>query len=314
MANLRRVGIQQLAVCDPDPARLSPVVSELEVEPFADFSVALATKKPDLVFVCTPPIFHVVQALAAVKAGAHVFIEKPLSDCLQGVEELAAEADARDRTVQVGYNLRFHPGIRKLKDLVDKGTLGRILWAQVEAGQYLPDWRPWQDYRQSYTARKELGGGILLDGSHELDYITWLLGTPVEVMSMTAKVSALDVNVEDCASVLLRFASGCQADVHLDFVQRSYSRRCKLAGEKGTAVWDFTSREVKLFSAETGLWQIFSYDFEPNQMYISEVEDFLRCVGNRERPLVDLQQATDVLRLVLTAKKSGDEGSRKLFA
>jgi predicted dehydrogenase len=312
-ANLRRAGIQRLAVCDPDTQRLNAVVDELKIEPFPDFVAALAIVKPDLVFVCTPPVFHVVQALAAVRAGAHVFIEKPLSDHLEGVDQLTTEADARGRTVQVGYNLRFHPGIRKLKDFIDTGALGRILWAQVEAGQYLPDWRPWQDYRQSYTARKELGGGILLDGSHELDYITWLLGKPVEVLSMAGKVSTLDVDVEDCASVLLRFASGCQADVHLDFVQRGYSRSCKLVGEKGTAAWDFTSNEVKLFSAETGVWKGFAYDFDTNDMYVSEVRDFVRCVDCGERPVVDLRQATDVLKLVLAAKKSAAIGCRQLL-
>jgi predicted dehydrogenase len=184
----------------------------------------------------------------------------------------------------------------------------------VEAGQYLPDWRPWQDYRHSYTAQRELGGGILLDGSHELDYITWLLGKPVEVLSMAGKVSTLDIDVEDCATVLLRFASGCQVDVHLDFVQRAYSRSCKLVGEKGTAVWDFTSRGVKLFSADTGVWETFAYDFDTNDMYVSEMQDFVRCVDCREPPVVDLLQATEVLKLVLAAKRSSAKGCRELVA
>lgn len=251
MTNLHKLGIRKLAACDPDPDRLVPMVSELSVEPLSDFSAALAARKPDVVFVCTPPVHHVDQVLQALRGGAHVFVEKPLSHGLEGIEELASEAGRRGRTVQVGYNLRFHPGLRKLKELVEAGTLGRALWARVEAGQYLPDWRPWQDYRQSYTARRDLGGGILLDGSHELDSITWLLGKPLEVMCMAGKVSALEVDVEDCAGVLLRFAGGAQADIHLDFVQRAYSRSCKLVGERGTALWDFTSREVKVFMAET---------------------------------------------------------------
>ncbi len=165
--------------------------------------------------------------------------------------------------MQVGYNLRFHPGLRKLKELVEAETLGRLLWAYVEAGQYLPDWRPWQDYRQSYTARRDLGGGILLDGSHELDSITWLMGKPTEVMCMAGKVSALEVDVEDCADVLLRFPCGAQADIHLDFVQHGYSRSCKLVGELGTALWDFTSREVKIYLAKTKSWQSFPHVSNP---------------------------------------------------
>ena len=87
-------------------------------------------------------------------------------------------------------------------------AVSKILWAHVEAGSYLPDWRPWQDYRKSYTARRELGGGILLDGSHEIDYMTWLFGAPRELACMADHVSELEVNVEDCATILMRFADG----------------------------------------------------------------------------------------------------------
>ncbi len=304
MTNLFQLGVRKLAACDPDPERLMPMVREFKVEPFSDFSAALAAKKPDVVFVCTPPVCHVGQALQAVGGGAHVFIEKPLSHNLDGIEELMGETRRRNRTVQVGYNLRFHPGLRKLKEIVESNVLGRILWAYVEAGQYLPDWRPWQDYRQSYTARRDLGGGILLDGSHELDSVTWLLGTPAEVMCMAGRVSALEVDVEDCADVSLRFTSGTQAYIHLDFVQRAYSRSCKLVGERGTAIWDFTSPEVRVFSAETNRWQSFPHSFEPNEMYVAEVEHFFQCIVGGETPMVDLMQATNVLKLALAAKSA----------
>lgn len=302
LRNLHRLGIQRLAACDVDRERLAPMIVKLEVEPFTDFDEALLSIKPDLVFVCTPPAFHVSQALQAVRAEAHVFIEKPLSHTLDGVDELIAEAEARQRVVQVGYNLRFHPGLRKVKQLVDEGAIGRILWARVEAGQYLPDWRPWQDYRQSYTARRELGGGILLDGSHELDYITWLLGRPVELTCMAGRVSDLDVDVEDCATMLLRFDSGAQADVHMDFVQRGFARSCKLVGEEGTIVWDYSLNQVQVHRAGSDTWETISYDFDSNDMYIAEIRHFLDCVAQSVKPLVDLTQAKMVLELALSAK------------
>ncbi len=111
-------------------------------------------------------------------------------------------------------------------------------------GSYLPDWRPWQDYRDSYTASRELGGGIILDGSHELDYVSWLFGAPADLTCMAGKVSKLQVDVEDCATVLLRFSNGLQLDVHVDFVERFYSRGCVLAGENGKLQWDFNSNKV----------------------------------------------------------------------
>ncbi len=283
------------------------MVSELGVEVFHDFSTGLDAHKPDAAFICTPPFLHVPQALRAVRSGAHVFLEKPLSHVLEGVDELAREARSRNRIVQVGYNLRFHPGLGQLKKLVQDRTLGKILWAYAEAGQYLPDWRPEQDYRQSYTAQRNLGGGILLDGSHELDYLIWLLGKPAEVLCMAGKVSTLEVDVEDCADVVVRFATGGQAQVHLDFVQRGYARSCKLVGERGTALWDYTTREVRVFSADTNKWGTFPYSFEPNDMYIFEVEHFFHCVASGETPRVDLAQAADTLKLVLAAKSAAAE-------
>lgn len=308
MRNLRALGIQRLAACDPDPDRLEPMVAELGIQAFADFKEALTATNPDVVFVCTPPVFHVPQALQAVQAGAHVFVEKPLSHTLDGVDELIAKAEAHQRVVQVGYNLRFHPGLRKVRQLLSDGAIGRILWARVEVGQYLPDWRPWQDYRQSYTACRDLGGGIILDASHELDYIIWLLGTPVELTCMAAKVSNLEVDVEDCATVLLRFASGAQADVHMDFVQRGYARFCKLVGERGTIIWDYPANQVRTYQASVNAWEVITYDFDGNNMYVAELEHFLDCVSRAATPLIDLKQAKRVLRVALAAKTSAEKG------
>ena len=314
MRNLRALGIQRLAACDPDPDRQAPMVAELGIQPFADFEEAMTAAKPDLVFVCTPPVFHVPQALQAVQAGAHVFVEKPLSHALGGVDELIAEAEAHQRVVQVGYNLRFYPGLQKVKQLVDDGAIGRILWARVEVGQYLPDWRPWQDYRQSYTARRDLGGGVILDASHELDYIIWLLGQPTEVMCMAGKVSDLEVDVEDCATVLLRFASGAHADVHMDFVQRWYARSCKLVGEQGTIIWNYPAHQVRIYKAETDSWETMIYTFDSNKMYVAEVQHFLGCVDRAATPLVDLKQAKMVLEVALAAKSAAVQGSLEVIS
>lgn len=313
MRNLRSLGIERIAACDPDPDRLSPMVEELEVIPFSDFQEALLKTRPRLVFVCSPPIFHVSQALAAVMSGADVFIEKPLSHSLDGVEELIQESEARKQVVQVGYNMRFHPGVQKTEELVRQGVIGRILWASVEVGQYLPDWRPWQDYRQSYTARRDLGGGIILDASHELEYTIHLLGAPVEIQCVAGKVSGLDVDVEDCATLLLRFAGGAQADVHMDFIQRCYSRSCKLVGETGSLVWDYPRNEVRIYRVDTGTWETLSYEFEPNDMYVDEIKHFLACVRERSQPAVDLAQSAYVLKVALAAKLAAAKGSREFI-
>jgi len=306
--NLKSLGVRDLGFCDTNASALNYGKEELHGEIFSDYREALAQFRPDLVLICTPPVYHVEEALAALEARAHVFIEKPLSHESGGIQALIAEARRRDRNVQIGYNMRFHPGLQILKELIDSGKLGRVLWLNVEAGQYLPDWRPWQHYRESYSARHELGGGIILDGSHELDYICWLLGRPTEVTCRAEHLSSLDVDVEDSAWIYLTFPERRRAELHLDFVQRAYTRTCKVVGEMGTALWDFNVQGVRWFSAEKSSWSSIPYTFEPNDMYVAELTHFLESLGNKTGPMVDLEQSRDVIVVVEAAKRSSEQG------
>lgn len=303
MGNLRKLGFEKIAATDPDSERLAAVAKEFGVQCLPDFAQALADHKPDAVFVCTPPVYHTDQARQAVRNGAHVFVEKPISDRLEGLKELAEEAHQRSRVVQVGYNLRAHPGVVRLKRCVEESAIGKILWARVEVAQYLPDWRPWQDYRKSYTAQRSLGGGIILDASHEIDYILWLLGAPAELTCMAGKVSQLDVDVEDSATILIRMASGAQVDVHMDFVQRSYARSCVLAGENGKLLWDFEKNQVSLVPPNASP-EIHRYDFESNQMYVAEIEHFFESIDGNAAPLCGIADARLTLQVALAAKES----------
>lgn len=308
LRNLHGLGLTRLGVCDVDAERSAEAASGLEVERFAELDEGLGAMHPDAVFVCTPPALHVRQAVQAVRAGAHVFIEKPISNRLEEVDELIRESEATRKVAQVGYNLRFHPGLKRVKRLLEERVIGRVLWARAEFGQYLPDWRPCQDYRFSYTASREAGGGIILDDSHELDYMLWLLGKPVELVAMAGRVSDLAVNVEDCATLLVRFEDGSQADIHMDFVQQGYQRNCKLAGEHGTIEWDYTAKHVRLLRRGDTEWKVWRYEFEPNQMYVDEVEDFLACVMTGSLPAVDVRQAKVVLEWALAARRAMSDG------
>ena len=311
--NLSALGVRQLGFCDTSAEALKQCVDSVKGPIFNDYADALQRFRPDVVVICTPPVYHVPEALAALQARAHVFIEKPLSHESSGIPALIAEARRHDRNVQIGYNMRFHPGLKILKDLIDSGKIGRVLWLNAEAGQYLPDWRPWQNYRESYSGRHELGGGIILDGSHELDYICWLLGRPIEVTCRAEHLSSLDVDVEDSAWIYLKFPDRRCAELNLDFVQRSYTRTCKVVGETGTALWDFSVPEVRWFSADEQRWNAIPYKFEPNDMYVAEMLSFLESLGTGTGPMVDLEQSRDVIRVVEAAKRSSEQGKPQLI-
>jgi predicted dehydrogenase len=297
VANLAALGVERLAVCDPDEERRAAP----GVESFVALEAALERFAPDAVFVCTPPALHVEHARAAVAAGSDVFVEKPLAASLDGVCELEREAAAAGAVVQVGYNLHFDAPLLRVRELVDAGVIGTVRYARIEFGQYLPDWRPWQDYRASYTARRALGGGIVLDASHELAYALWLLGDPVDVRCLAGRVSELEVDVEDCATILLRFASGAHGDVHVDFVQRAPTRTCTLAGDRGTIACDLDARTVSVFRAATDEWQRDVLAGTGDDAYVEEVRHFLDCCATRLEPRVGLDLGRRTLAVALRA-------------
>lgn len=240
--NLKSLSTGEIIACDIDKKRISVIGEKYGVQTCANLSQAL-TQSIDAALVCTPPSTHIPIALQIIEHGSHVFIEKPLSNSLKGVDELLRRAKDKKLVVLVGYNFRFHPGLVLVKEMLEREEVGKILSARAEVGQYLPDWRPWQDYRKSYTAQKRLGGGIILDGSHELDYMRWLLGEVREVSCMAGKLSRLEVDTEDTAEVLLRFRSGAMVAVHLDFIRHDYTRNCELIGEKGTIIWNYPDQQ-----------------------------------------------------------------------
>jgi predicted dehydrogenase len=209
----------------------------------------------------------------------------------------------------VGYNLRFHPSLQLLKAATDRGSIGRILSVRAEVGQYLPEWRPGSDYRNSVSARRELGGGVFLELSHELDYVRWIAGEITSVMAQADHISDLELNVEDTAEIILRFASGAMGSVHLDMIQQPATRSCKLIGTEGVLTWDGISGSVRLYSAKTGTWSDLhtGQKNEWNQMYLDEMEHFISCIRKRKDPLVTGLDGKRVLEIALAALQSTRE-------
>ena len=307
IGNLQSLGQSELTVYDPAMERAREFASPRRVAAAESLDVALANS-PDAVFVCTPPHLHTEMARRAVETGAHIFMEKPIASSLDGVDELLAEARLRGSHVYVGYNLRFHAGLVKAKELLDSGTIGRLLMIRAETGQYLPDWRPTQDYRSGYITRQATGGGIILDASHEIDYVRWLGGEIERVYCAADHLSGLEMDTEDSASMVLRMAGSVVGEVHLDCVQRGYARNCKMIGDEGTLIWDF-KEGVRLLRAGKQQWRTFPIVPDTNEMYIAETKHFLQCVRGEAAPLVDGETGRRVLAVALAAKRSAELGA-----
>lgn len=305
--NLRGLGVNEIIAYDAIPARSERLANEQGVKTVRDLS---ELKTVYAAFICAPPSFHVTTALTALELGAHLFIEKPISDTLDGVDRLLERAESLKRSIMVGFNLRFHPCLQHIKAQLEEGVIGRALGMRIQFGQYLPDWHPWEDYRKGYSANRELGGGVILDRVHELDYARWFLGEVCEVTCVAGKLSQLEIDTEDFAEVLLKFASGAVAEIHLDYIQRPYASSCQIIGEGGTILWDYGARHVRCFSAPTGTWQEWPEPrgFDINQTYADEVRTFLEVLEGQCIPPVDGHEGRRISQLALAAKQSAAEG------
>lgn len=308
LQNLRALGVSDLGVVESDDCRRERAAGELGVAAFAELAAGLRGS-PDFVVIATPTYLHVAQAMEAASRGLALFIEKPLSHTPAGISELSAAIEQRDLVSMVGCNMRFHPGPRKVKELLEKGRLGRILCARIHAGSYLPAWRPGTDYRSNYAAREETGGGCILDCIHEIDLARWYLGDVVDVYCAAGHLSSLEIATEDVAVLVSRHLLGALSEVHLDYVQRTYERGCQIAGEAGSIFWDFHDKQVRWYDAASDHWTTFEQPagWQLNQMYLDEMKHFLDCVRERKRTMLPVAEAERVMELVFAAKKSARE-------
>jgi predicted dehydrogenase len=305
MGNLAALGAAEVIGFDLRADRREEVRQAFGIPAVATLEEAWQAA-PDAIVITAPTALHLPLALQAAERGVHLFIEKPLANTWDGIDQLLHLARAKNLVSLVGCNMRFHPGLIRVRELLDEGAVGRVIAARLEVGQYLPDWHPWEDYRQSYSARRDLGGGVILDAIHEIDYARWLLGEVTGVFCLAGKLSRLEIDTEDTAALLLRFEQGALGEIHLDYVQRVYSRACRIIGDEGTIHWDYSAGQVRWYSARAGGWRSFDnpVEWQANDMYLDEMRHFLGCLRGRVKPEQDLFEAARVLRVALAAKAS----------
>ncbi len=254
--------------------------------------------RPEAVVICSTTDRHVEVGLRALDQGCHLFVEKPIALDLPDAQRLVEAARLGRRTLAVGCNLRFHPGLRALRRWLFEGGAARPVCLRAQVGQYLPDWRPGRDYRQSYSARADQGGGMIMEGIHEIDYTLWLLGRPDSVSCAAVKLSDLEMDAEDTAALLLTFPSGSIAELHLDCVRRGYHRSCSLDGPRGSAVLDFAAGTLAL----DGRVETLERDFSGT--YVDEMRDFLRAVEEGTASACTGEDALVALEVALAARRS----------
>ena len=259
--------------------------------------------------VSSPAPFHVSQSMEWLKAGKPMLIEKPLSDNTRGLSELKALVETHNIPVLVGYVLRYDQAAQYFYHLLQSKEIGDLLHVCIEWGSYLPDWRPEQDYRKSASASMALGGGVLLELSHEIDYANWFFSPFLEVQASVHYSKTLEINTEDGADLPLKNLEGLPVFLHLDFYRRVPTRQCRLQTTKGELVWDALAQKVCWTSAGG---QISEQHFSQSRddLFLRQLEHFFDYIENNDSPKSSLQDGVEIVKVIEKAKLSNLHGER----
>lgn len=280
-------------------------IEKYTVKIFSDLEKALL-EKPDVAFVCNPSSFHIPICIKVAEAGCHIFVEKPLSHSMEGVDELISLCQAKNLITFVGFQLRFHPCYTLVKKLINEGAIGKLLSVRAEVGEYMPGFHKWEDYRGLYTSKKDLGGGVVLSQIHEIDYLYDLFGVPTDVVAFGGHLSSLDIDVEDTVDVLMSMVfkgTNLPVSLHMDFIQRPPSRNCKIIGENGTITMDFVESTVMVRKVDK-LREPHAFVFERNELFVKEIDHFFDCIFSHQQSIVPITKGADSLQIALEIKES----------
>jgi predicted dehydrogenase len=290
-----------------------------------EIQTALQKHRPDAIVVANPTALHLDVAIPAAEAGCHLLLEKPVSHSLDGLDALQKAAEKSGARILVGFQFRYHPTLNKARELIQGGALGQALTVHAHWGEYLPNWHPWEDYRQSYAARADLGGGVIGTLTHPLDYLRSLLGEIDALWSFNGHISPLELDVEDVAEIGLKFASGALGGVHLNYVQRPPAHRLEIIGTKGTLRWDNADGTLHFYkmpaafgsysdNPPAAVLETFSLPsgFERNHLFLDQMRHFIEVVKGAQ-PVCTLEDGIQALRLALAAKDSQKTGRTLSF-
>lgn len=265
--------------------------------------------RPDAVVVANPTSLHLDVAIPCAEAGCSILMEKPISHSLDRIEEMQKALQKGGGRFLTGFQFRFHPALRQVKQWLEVEKIGKVTSVKAHWGEYLPNWHPWEDYRSSYSARVDLGGGVVNTLCHPFDYLRWLIGN-YDSLVATESCRGLDLPVEDTADVLINFNSGAIGNVHLDYIQRPGQHTLEITGTNGRILWDNATAAARCYTATNDSWEGYTppAGFERNHLFLAETAHFLRVAAHEESPVCTLEDGIAALQITEAVHRSSSKG------
>lgn len=285
---------------------------ELKGYPIESDLKAALSHHPDAVIVTNPTASHLDVAIPAAEMGCHLLIEKPLSHSLERVDELERIIRRGSAQVLVGFQFRYHPGLLQIRDWIQQAVIGDVYFVRAHWGEYLPDWHPWEDYREGYSAKKDLGGGVLLTLCHPIDYLRWIFGEMDTVSVVLGGQNVLGLEVEELAEASLRFQSGILSELHVNYLQRPPAHFLEIFGSAGTISWNYISGMLKLYRVENQAWETYPLPltFSRNDLFLTEMRHFIQIVSGNQPPGCSLEDGIEVQKIITAFYKSAKVGKK----
>ena len=240
-------------------------------------------QNPNCAIICSRTFLHLKQATYLSKNKIHLLIEKPISVDCNGIRNLYKICRKNKLILMVGYNLLFDESLIKFKKLVKQNRFGKLLSVVSEVGYYLPYWRKDRDYKNTNSAKKKYGGGVLLELSHDLNYLIWIFGYISWISTALFKKSDLNIDVEDTAYSLIGFKNNLVATLHQDFLRENYTRKCIAKFEKCTLMWNYKNKSIYKKVRDNKKWSlIFKSKHNKNVSYLDEIRFFFKNIKNKK--------------------------------
>ena len=260
--------------------------------------------KPDLVVISTPSSMHLEYAQLCASKGINVFVEKPISNSLEGLQTLRDTVEKNNVAIQVGFQRRFHPHLSKVKEIIKSGRLGQVLTVNFTVASYIPRWHPYENYLDLYACRKELGGGVLLTEIHEIDLAIWYFGMPKSVVCIGGTYSDVGMDVEDTVRLTLDYTN-FSVQINLTFWQKHHERTLSISGEEGFLSWNQDSDLLKeeYFNETKGLVNHSSSNSDNDVMFDLQIKSLIESMSALTSE-ANMSDSIASIKIVEAAKKS----------